>query len=61
MKTAGLYQVFVDALKLGKLGRTEFSVDHTSKTLTIMRVPTRLVKKIWSLRVASPPTEYRII
>jgi hypothetical protein len=35
MKTAGLYQVFVDALKLGKLGRTEFSVDRTSKTLTI--------------------------
>ena len=35
LKTAGLYQVFVDALKLGKLGRTEFSVDRTSKTLTI--------------------------
>lgn len=38
LKTAGLYQVFVDALKLGKLGklgRTEFSVDRTNKTLTI--------------------------
>lgn len=35
MKTAGPYQVFVDALKLGKLGKTEFSVNRDHKTLTI--------------------------
>ena len=35
MKTARLYQVFVDALKLGAHGRTEFSVDRDGKTLTI--------------------------
>jgi hypothetical protein len=35
MKTAGFYQVFVDALKLGNYGRAEFSVDRDSKTLTI--------------------------
>ena len=35
MKTAGLYPVFVDALKLGNYGKTEFSVDCNSKTLTI--------------------------
>ena len=35
MKTAGLYPVFVDALKLGNYGKTEFSVDRNSKTLTI--------------------------
>ena len=35
MKTAGLYQVFVDALKLGAYGRTEFSVDRDGKMLTI--------------------------
>jgi len=35
MKTAGFYQVFVDALKLGAHGRTEFSVDRDRNTLTI--------------------------
>lgn len=35
VKTAGLYQIFVDALKLGAHGRTEFSVDRDGKTLTI--------------------------
>ena len=35
MKTAGLYQIFVDALKLGAHGRTDFLVDHDGKTLTI--------------------------
>jgi len=35
MTTAGFYQVFVDALKLGKLRRNEFAVDRAGKTITI--------------------------
>jgi hypothetical protein len=35
MNTAGVYQVFVDALKLGAHDRTEFSVDRDGKTLKI--------------------------
>lgn len=35
METAGLYQVLVDALKLGAYDKAEFSIDRESKTLTI--------------------------
>ena len=35
MRVGGPYQILVDALKLGKHGRTEFSVDQGVKTLTV--------------------------